>query len=614
MYPIIFIREDISTSYESPLFELFSNDIQEVIPLSSSMLKYDRNVFPIFTQITPFISNFIKENKIKNYGFIIDSKDVAKIQNIDKIVNSSFIYIIGDIDEKYKLFIDKIGGINFKRITMQIPESEESEKYILCEQECLTNLYEDVISRKILLDRSDHIYVIYNNNEKNMVDNRDLFKQFDINVDYINPNPNMIAHIMSNLKYIYYTNSLFDCYINDKTNTISNTTFVNLLYNSIQKFNINNRINIKQTINIVCFNPTYLFADLVKRFEDAGCVHSNFPLADADAYVWMRPQEIWHYEYLLKGIKNSEIKQSYIESFKMLEDKGDFLKIQEKSIAIHHGTCFSPLYQFCPVKLAQSLYDVHKVVGVCEFDECYGPSASIANKKNFVFFPIGYDDKIFIEPLIKRTERMPKDILKIGIVGRAYGTSNKNQLSKSTLGEPYGYRKGGDLILDIALRLKALNISFELHFLGANWEELVAEFDKYKIPYIYYTRDKNITYKEFPRVYANFDVLFVASRCEGGPVSVLEAMSLGIPVVSSNVGMSKFLEKNVSISSAISCFDYDRKWGLFDKEKALSLLINLYNKSFSFEDRIAIRDSITKYTTDAWVRYIFDEAKKIVSD
>ena len=604
---MFFIEEEISLDYKSNLFELFTEEIQSEIPVSASFLKYSSEIFPIFTKINQYIINFIKTKNIKKYGIVIDSKNLQKDLSIEILINALFVYVVGEIDDKNKNFFNKINVRFINRII--VSRQFKEKKYILCENSYIQQLYENIVSEKESIN-NDKIYLIDNNitNYK-----RNLFEIFNIDVEYIVPTPNMFLYLLSNYKQIYYTSKLFDYYTNKDSNFITYKEFIGEIKQCLKKYNIcEYEINKQKIINIICFKPTYLFKDLVNRFINIGCIHSDFPLSNADAYIWMRPQEIWHYSYLVQGVNDKEIKDSYITEFKKLNNKCDIDLLLKKSIAIHHGTCFQPLYQFCPNKLADYLYNIYKVIGVCEFDECYGPSIHLANKNNFEFCPIGYDDKIFIENFINVKTRHSKDIIKIGIVGRAYGTIDKKVLSNSILAEPYGYRKGSDLILDIALKLKTLNINFEFHILGANWEYLINYLNKYNINYMYYTRDKDITYKDYPKIYSKFDMLLIAARCEGGPVSAIEAMSVGIPIVSSNVGICKFLEKKFKNNNFIYCFDYDRKWGIFDSETAVNYILDIYNKEDSFENRIKRRNAIKQYTTDNWVNFIYQKANELL--
>ena len=121
--------------------------------------------------------------------------------------------------------------------------------------------------------------------------------------------------------------------------------------------------------------------------------------------------------------------------------------------------------------------------------------------------------------------------------------------------------------------LKALNVNFEIHIVGQGWEGLFKELLRYNIKHVSYTRDKDLKYEEYPSVFANFDVLLITARSEGGPVPVLEAMSVGVPVVGTNVGIIPFLEKK-----ALECktFNFDTKWHLIDYGKAIDNILHIY--------------------------------------
>lgn len=45
-------------------------------------------------------------------------------------------------------------------------------------------------------------------------------------------------------------------------------------------------------------------------------------------------------------------------------------------------------------------------------------------------------------------------------------------------------------------------------------------------------------YEKYPGEYLEFDYLLVPSKAEGGPLSILEALAMGIPVISSDVGIA----------------------------------------------------------------------------
>ena len=119
-----------------------------------------------------------------------------------------------------------------------------------------------------------------------------------------------------------------------------------------------------------------------------------------------------------------------------------------------------------------------------------------------------------------------------------------------------------------------------------------------------------MTYTDYPSVYGDFDILLISARCEGGPVSAIEAMSLGIDIVSTDVGVVKFLEKHTNIGCYT--FDYDKKWHIADSESAVKKIQELYRASKTYEDRLKIRQSVVDFTTDHWVNEIFNTANEFI--
>lgn len=354
-------------------------------------------------------------------------------------------------------------------------------------------------------------------------------------------------------------------------------------------------------INVVCFRPTYLFADLVKRFERKGCVHSDFPLPGADGYVWMRPQELAAFTDLVRDVKPADVPGTFITGFEAMKTDytpADAEGVEQRSVAVHHGTCFPPIVQFDPQRLAKKLATARAVAGVCELESCYGPSFPLANPHNYELVPIGYDHTIFTEDKVRTEARRAGETLRIGFVGRAYGTDDPQQLAASPYAHPKGHRKGGDHMVAILARLRARGVPVELHVVGQRWEERIAECEGLGIPVVSHTRDEDISYRDYPAVFAGFDVLLVTARCEGGPVAAVEAMSVGVPVVGSNVGILPYLART---TDHCHVFDYDTHWHRMDHAAAEAALLTIHGRDVAHADRLAVRRSVEHLTTDQWV-------------
>ncbi|KGQ70977.1 hypothetical protein OA57_01640 [Chelonobacter oris] len=620
MKKIIYINGVISKDYRSNLFSLFSKEITNNMEISSSFIGLDNNIFPIFTNVGKFEFDILNKKKISKYGLILDSDNLNNLDKIsyDFILGADFCYIFGVIDKELNKDIATLleNVNNSYAYDGLIPNFSnksliDRKNNILTDFSSLPDLYEELIKNKITPLRKE-IIVISSIKDVSLDFWKNRFSELNLELIFIQATNDIYKELLLTYKDGFFTinNKVrLDACLVDEPSSLC----VNELLDNIQLFTSNLEIKKNNIINIICYKPSYLFKDLVERFVNIGCVHSDFPIENADAYIWMRPQEIWHIEYLINNQSHAEISKMYEQDFKSKNLYLKFDEIKKRSVAIHHGTCFEPLYQFDYMNLARSLATVGMVVGVCEFEECYGPSLPIANKNNYKFVPIGYDHTIFIKDLVKKTDKKPKNKLKIGFVGRAYGTTDRALLKKSKMAEPKGYRKGGDYLFDIASRLKLYNFDFELHILGQNWEYLVDELERCNIDVVYYARDKNITYKEYPKVYSQLDALLITARCEGGPVSAIEALSLGVPVISTDVGVVKFLEQHFKKDNLFGCatYMYDKKWHIADIPKAIQLIDELYSLEISMSDRIRIRNKVENFTTDSWVESIYTEAKGI---
>lgn len=615
MKSIVYIDSTISLNYKSCLFHLFSSRFHSSFTLSSSFEEIDSNQFSIFTKATNYEANVVSSNYIDDYGIVIDSTNVV-INNLNYsfLSGAGFIIILGPDNSKLLDFLRSLKVHKYNGLYGALAsEAVEAKSILLAEFDQLPSVYEEIIQKNLCVEEID-VLCPY---RFNSLLYQKLFSDLNIKLNFHVPSYSQYQLLLSNAKSfiggISHTVKIDISPEKPGGEIISISDFAEKLSQLVsQSKNRPKPDKDKFTINIVCFNPTYLFKDLVDRFVDIGCVHSDFPLPNADSYIWMRPQEIWHIEFLLSGEENVEISQKYKETFKSLNSSLDLNRIKSRSVAIHHGTCFEPLYQFNFTNLTKSLSEISRVVGVCEFEECYGPSASFANKANFKFVPIGYDHLLFSEGFIKTETKKPRSKLKIGFVGRAYGTTNKTTLMRSKLAEPKGYRKGGDFLFDIGLRLKSLGIDIEIHILGQNWEELVDKLNEYGIANKYYARDKDLTYKDYPKVYGEFDVLLVSARCEGGPVSAIEALSLGVRVVGTDVGVIRHLADNLDADTC-SVFSYDRKWHIADIDAAVVALKKIYEMELSFSDRKKVRDQVFDLTTERWCSSIFTEAQKLIT-
>ena len=616
MKKVIYIDSKEALNLNSNLISLFSAEIKSDFLLSSSFLSLANDQFPIFTKINNFIVRKIKENNISNYGMVLDASDFHSFEidneKIEVLNQAKFIFLIGNIDSSSS-FISNFRNVKtFGSVLLNLDLDSDInyDTNLIVESDNLGNFIEDLTTNRNFSFNPKKV-IILDNNLKDKYFWINQLKIRGIDAILMPVNIASIEFVLSRKYYVYdpissifYQNNLdYDDKINF-INPVGINKFKELLIQQIDS-NSSSLYKSNEFINIVCYKPSYLFKDLVNRFVDVGCIHSDFPLPNCSGYIWMRPQEIWHLEYLKAGLTHKEISKSYADGAKNILDSLDINLIKSKSVAIHHGTCFDPLYQFDPFLLTKALFNVKKVVGVCEMEECYGPSYNIANKNNFIFIPIGFDDSLFTQDKISRDWKEKESPINIVFVGRAYGTNDRKLLDASKMAEPKGYRKGGDILLNIVSRLKLRNIPFILHILGQNWDDLIEKLDEYNILYKYYARDKNITYNNYPDVYSKADVLLITARCEGGPVSAIEALSLGIPIVSTNVGVVKYLDKFVK--NGVYTFNYDKKWHIADIDRAIDNLLKIYTSEVSITDRLELSKQVSDFTTNNWVNKIIEE-------
>lgn len=97
-----------------------------------------------------------------------------------------------------------------------------------------------------------------------------------------------------------------------------------------------------------------------------------------------------------------------------------------------------------------------------------------------------------------------------------------------------GQRKGIPVLLAVLERLHAQQIPFHLSVTGSGWEEEVRQLRQRGIA------ANNLGFlprADIPAFYSTIDTFLMTSSVEGGPLTVLESMACGTPVVATRVGL-----------------------------------------------------------------------------
>jgi glycosyltransferase involved in cell wall biosynthesis len=151
-----------------------------------------------------------------------------------------------------------------------------------------------------------------------------------------------------------------------------------------------------------------------------------------------------------------------------------------------------------------------------------------ADSNRVFYVPYGVDTELFMPPTAASRARTEKE-LGLEDSGPVVGFFAKR-------GSNDDDRKGTDVFVDALVRLHALDKGTAALIIGPGWEAMAGEFRERGIRcrWVPYVND----YNDMPGFYGALDFYWVTARVEGGPVTLLEAMSCEVCVVSTPVGLA----------------------------------------------------------------------------
>jgi len=137
-----------------------------------------------------------------------------------------------------------------------------------------------------------------------------------------------------------------------------------------------------------------------------------------------------------------------------------------------------------------------------------------------------------------------KDLIK-----KEYGISNDEFLVGSFQRDTEGYdltspklSKGPDQFFEIVKYLNSQNENLKVILSGKRRNYLINKLKKEGIKFDYF---EMVSFEELNKLYNILNLYIVASRYEGGPQSIPECALLGVPIISTDVGIaSEILDSN----------------------------------------------------------------------
>jgi len=152
------------------------------------------------------------------------------------------------------------------------------------------------------------------------------------------------------------------------------------------------------------------------------------------------------------------------------------------------------------------------------------------NEKKIHYISYGVSTETF-KPLnrfnLKRKFHIPDEIFLVGFFGKASSSEQE--------------RKGIDIFINSLKIVRKKIGNLGVLITGPGWEPIKNILLRYDIKVFY----KIVPlYKDMVKMYNLLDCYLITSRVEGGPITLLESMSCGIPVITTPVGMAKDIIKD----------------------------------------------------------------------
>lgn len=153
-----------------------------------------------------------------------------------------------------------------------------------------------------------------------------------------------------------------------------------------------------------------------------------------------------------------------------------------------------------PIELALFTHREHDLAAAERFDQAaqdVDVAISMSNTTDEILKNLGISESICISPGVELD--LFKPLVRIGVVGRTYHTGRK-----------------GEALVRAVMDMPGI----EWHFTGEGWPGPA----------------QNIDEERMPDFYRSMDYILVPAVNEGGPMSVLESLACGTPVIASDVG------------------------------------------------------------------------------